>query len=191
MKHRKACHFFHPPPPPWSRSASLFVWQMEGINWSNTVPLAVLPWFASPHLAVECRGVNTSVALGPLTHTLKKPSRKLNAVLALWGRESSRTSPYLQRNLKFRLGRGKKQKQKQNIVNKAELREQRWDAGRPEVCIQCRRDWRRCSGQIGLQGGVRTRPVCSKVTSCFIFLFLFFVFLGPHPQHVDGPRLGV
>ena len=26
---------------------------------------------------------------------------------------------------------------------------------------------------------------------CFIYLFIYFVFLGPHLRHVEVPRLGV
>ena len=36
-------------------------------------------------------------------------------------------------------------------------------------------------------------PLCSDLFPGFFFFFFFwsFVFLGPHLQHMEGPRLGV
>ena len=40
----------------------------------------------------------------------------------------------------------------------------------------------------GAGGGNEIAP---KFVGFFFFFFLSFVFLGPHPRHVDVPRLGV
>ena len=38
---------------------------------------------------------------------------------------------------------------------------------------------------------INTAPWKEMVNQYFFFLSFFFVFLGPHPWHTEGPRLGV
>ena len=61
----------------------------------------------------------------------------------------------------------------------------------------------RCNHQNVCQTGEKkkvTLDTCSKTVGChtekkilrlFFFFFFFLVFLGPHPQHMEVPRLGV
>ena len=39
--------------------------------------------------------------------------------------------------------------------------------------------------------GIRMAGRCLSFLLLFCFLFFFFVFLGPHPWHMEVPRLGV
>ena len=51
---------------------------------------------------------------------------------------------------------------------------------------ECPRAWR--SAFIGVEGG---GPRVLKAHSLLVNLFISLVFLGPHPQHMEVPRLGV